>query len=245
MIKIQEIKLNEILPSVLKEDKTISAIAKVLQKYLDENYEYIKRLNILANIDNITNEDLIDHLAYQFHVDFYDPSLSLDKKKRLVKFSIYHHRKKGTKWATEDLLSKAFDTSYIKEWFEYDGDPYFFKIYTKDILGSKEKYINTIKALNTVKNTRSWLEKLIVERGLDHNIYYGITNRQFKIATYHPNSIEDIKIENNIYLGISSRRAKSTNYTINTIEDIEVVGNIHFSGICRRFKEIKMEVEHV
>ena len=245
MIKIQEIKLNEILPSILKGDKTVAAIAKVLQKYLDENYEYIKRLNILANIDNITNEDLIDHLAYQFHVDFYGQYTGIEKKKQLVKSSIYHHRKKGTKWATEDLLSKVFDSSYIKEWFQYDGDPYFFKIYTRDILGSEEKYKDVIKALNTVKNTRSWLEKLIVETGLDHNIYYAVTNRQFKIATYYPNSLEDIQAVNSLNVGIASRKSKSSNYTINTIEDIDLINPIFYTGICRRYKEIKMEVEHV
>lgn len=245
MIKIQEIKLNEILPPILKEDKTVSAIAKVLQKYLDENYEYIKRLNILANIDEITNEDLIDHLAYQFHVDFYDQSLGIEKKKELVKRSILHHRRKGTPWAIDDLLSRAFDTSHVKEWFEYDGDPYHFRVHTKDILGSEEKYISTIKAINVVKNTRSKLEKIIIERDLDHNLYLGITNRQLKTNKYQPYQIEDFEVENNINIGISSRKAKSMHFDINNIEDIEAIGNIHFVGICRRFKEIKMEVEHV
>lgn len=245
MIKIQEIKLIDILPAPLKNDKTMVAISKVLQKYLDENYEYIKRLNILPNIDNLTNEELIDHLAYQFHVDFYDPSFNLQKKRKLVKSSIPHHKKKGTKWAIEDLLSKAFDTSKVKEWFEYGGEPYYFRIHTKDILGSEEKYISTIKALNTVKNTRSWLEKIIVERDLYHNIYFGITNRQLRTNYYSTNSLEDTNVNNNIYLGISSRKAKSTSYDMNTIEDIKTLNSIYFVGICRRFKEMKVEVEHV
>lgn len=245
MIKIQEIKLIDILPAILKNDKTIAAIAKVLQKYIDENYEYIKRLNILSNIDNITNEELIDHLAYQFHVDFYDPSLNLERKKELVKSSIPHHRKKGTTWAIEDLLSKAFDTSNIKEWFEYDGDPYYFRIHTKDILGSEQKYIDTIKALNTVKNTRSWLEKIVIERDLNHNIYYGITGRQLRTNSYYPYSIEDIKITNPLRIGISSRIAKTSNYSINIIEDSRVNNKVFFTGICKRLKEVKMEVEHV
>lgn len=245
MIKVQEVKLYDILPGILKKDKTIAAIAKVLQKYIDENYAYIERLNILPNIDNIENEELIDHLAYQFHVDFYDPLLNLKKKKKLVKSSISHHRKKGTPWVVEDLLSKVFDVSKIKEWFEYNGDPFYFRIHTKDILGDEQKYVDTIKALNTVKNTRSWLEKIVVERDLNHNIYHGIANRQLRTNSYYPHSIVDIKATNHIRIGMLSRIAKTSNYSINIIEDTKTNNKVFFACICKRLKEIKMEVEHV
>ncbi|MGJ0848251.1 phage tail protein [Tissierella praeacuta] len=166
MIKAQEVKLYDILPSILKNDKTIAAIAKVLQKYINENYEYIERLNILSNIDNIENEELIDHLAYQFHVDFYDPSLNLDKKRKLVKRSIAQHRKKGTPMAVERLMQTIFGGGGVEEWFEYDGDPYHFKAMV-DISALSDGLDTFHRALNTVKNTRSHLEEFIGKKDVD------------------------------------------------------------------------------
>lgn len=160
MIKIQEVKLSEIISSSLKDDKTIAAIAKVLQKYLNENYQYIRRLNILTNIDNLTDEDLVDHLAYQFHVDFYDQSLSLRKKKQLVKSSMAQHRKKGTPAAIENLVTTLFGSGEVHEWYEYGGEPYTFKV-SVDTSALSDGLIDFYRALNTVKNTRSHLEEFI------------------------------------------------------------------------------------
>lgn len=239
MIRIQEIKLIDILPEPLRKDKTIVAIAKVLQKYIDENYSYIRRLLILPNIDDITDERLIDHLAYQFHVDFYDQYLDIDKKKELVKNSIPHHRRKGTKWAIEDLINTLFDVAWVREWFEYNGDPYMFRLHTKDIIDSQERYLKIIAATNTVKNTRSWLEKIVIEH--EHNMEFNIGTgmRKLKTITFRPYEIGDITVAERLSIGISRRQSK-----IMTIkpeipkEDIRIQGNINIIGINKRISKI-------
>ncbi|NLU09452.1 MAG: phage tail protein I [Tepidanaerobacter acetatoxydans] len=246
MIRIQEIKLIDILPEPLKKDKTIVAIAKVLQKYIDENYEYIKRLLILPNIDNITDEKLIDHLAYQFHVDFYDQYLDIDKKKKLVKNSIPHHRRKGTKWAIENLLTTLFDVSWLKEWFEYDGKPYMFKIHTRDLIDSEEKYTKIIDAINTVKNTRSWLEKIVIEHDRVMDFRIGVGSRKLKTMIFNPYKIEDITVSGRIYAGITYRQSKVMTIKPAIInESITVQGNINIAGANKRVskKTITSEVK--
>lgn len=173
MIKAHEIKLIDILPAILKNDKTMAAIAKVLQKYIDENYVYIEKLNILTNIDNITNEELVDHLAYQLHVDFYDSSLDIDKKKKLVENSIPQHRKKGTPIAIENLIEIVFGSGKVEEWFEYNGEPYYFRILTENKSATQERAEEFIRAVNTVKNTRSHLESVIIISSEEMNLYFG------------------------------------------------------------------------
>ena len=93
-------------------------------------------------------------MAWQFHCDFYDPTLDIDTKISIVKQSIKIHQKKGTPQAVIDLLGAAFSsTTELYEWFQYDGKPYHFKIKTSSL--NSVNMENFLKALNSVKNARS------------------------------------------------------------------------------------------
>jgi len=74
----------------------------------------------IPNIMNITDPTLVDILAWQFHVDFYDPTRDLEFRKGLVQMSISWHRRKGT----VSLVQEVVDTfwpgiAFIEEWFQY------------------------------------------------------------------------------------------------------------------------------
>ena len=103
---------------------------------------------------------------------------------------------------------------------------------------------NMLNAIEEVKPAHLG-KRFTVNHKENHTLYYGITNRQLKTNSYYPYSLEDTKITNPLKLGISSRIAKTSNYSINIIEDSKVNNQVFFTGICKRFKEIKMEVEHV
>ena len=77
---------------------------------------------MIPSIMDIYDEKLIDILAWQFHVDFYDQARhrDLEFRKRLVQLSIVWHKTKGT----VDLVQDVLDTYWpggaqILEWFEY------------------------------------------------------------------------------------------------------------------------------
>lgn len=195
-----EIMLNKMLPTSLNKSETLRAINEVLQPLIDRNRdELIPRLFLYSRIDKLSDE-FLNHLAYQFHVDFWDADLPIEKKRKLIKNSIKYHKYKGTPYAVEQLLKDAFDDTWIEEWFEYGGKPYFFRIYTRDILRDKNTFANFIKALNTVKNTRSWLESFTLVR--DQTIYYGLygqKSKHIKALPYKPSNRKDEVIE---YVGV-------------------------------------------
>ena len=119
-------------------------------------------------------EAVIDLLAWQWHVDFYEPfkpNLSLQTKRELVKSSIRWHRKKGTPWAVKEILRQLGFKAELKEWFElpagakphtfsitgyHEDDPY--NIY---FLG-KETEALLINAVYEAKAERSHLLFLVV-----------------------------------------------------------------------------------
>ncbi|WP_158560668.1 phage tail protein [Paenibacillus contaminans] len=162
MLKLDQVRLVDILPSSIRNDANVIAAATSIDQQLRMLKESIDRLAIFTRLDSISDEEA-DELAWQFHVDFYGPPLPLEKKRELVKRSVAWHRIKGTPAAVEEIVSAAFDSAEVKEWFEYGGHPYHFKVVTREIV-TPEKYGQIVKAINSIKNARSVLDDIEVNR---------------------------------------------------------------------------------
>lgn len=133
---------------------------KTQLKFIDSQ---ISKILIYPVIDELPS-DLVDELAIQLHCDFYDKSLSLKARRHIVKTSIAWHRIKGTPAAVEMLTQTIFHDSHTKEWFEYGGRPYFFRMVQDISDGTEDVTRETLnllkKAIWKGKNVRSWLEML-------------------------------------------------------------------------------------
>ena len=161
MIKdLQSLSLMDILPDSILADKKVAAAAQALDAELQAVTQAAVETMHIPRID-ILPEAVIDLLAWQWHVDFYEPlGMDIDTKRRLIKESIAWHRIKGTPAAIEKVVSAAFDTSKVQEWYEYGGQPYYFKVVTEDVTTDKAILDRMRRAIESVKNTRSWLEKI-------------------------------------------------------------------------------------
>ena len=161
MIKaIKGLSLFDILPDNILQDEQVKAAATALDTELQKvTADTIQALH-LPRLDELP-ETVLDLLAWQWHVDFYEPlGMDVETKRRLIKKSIAWHRMKGTPAAVEAVVSAAFDTSTVKEWFEYGGQPYYFKVVTEDVTTEKDKLDAMRRAVESVKNARSWLESI-------------------------------------------------------------------------------------
>ena len=157
---LQSVSLLDILPPNLLADKKINAAARALDDELQKITAATRNALLLPRLDELS-EDVIDLLAWQWHVDFYEPvGMDIDTKRRLIKNSIAWHRIKGTPAAVEQVVSAAFDTSHVQEWFEYGGKPYHFKVITEDVTTDPNVLARMRRAINAAKNTRSWLETI-------------------------------------------------------------------------------------
>lgn len=197
--------LLQMMPQNLRSDKNIKAICNALQPELDKMWKEVDLAAVYKNFDMLP-ERIIDELAWQFHVDFYDEGLPIETKRKLVKYSIQHHRHKGTPWAVEDMLSTIFKEVWLSEWFEYGGKPYFFRVYTTDSFKNKQHADSFFKALWAIKNTRSWLEALVFIK--KHKIYYGMYAQKAKKHTIFPAKPQDKNLDLNVYFGGTVARKK-------------------------------------
>lgn len=172
MINLSEVSLLQLLPHSIRSDPKVAAAAQALDAEYAQITTDISELSIYTRLDSITSEEA-DALAWQFHVDFYDPSLPLESKRSLVKNSLAWHRRKGTPSAIEELIVAIFGDGQVQEWYEFGGDPGTFRITTsnKDITETQAQQL--IDAIDTVKNARSHLD-IIQELTADNlQLYYG------------------------------------------------------------------------
>ena len=157
---LQSVSLIDILPPNLLADKQIYAAARALDDELQKITAETRNALLLPRLDELS-EEVIDLLAWQWHVDFYEPiGMDIETKRRLIKNSIAWHRIKGTPAAVEQVVSAVFDTSHVQEWFEYGGKPYHFKVITEDVTTDPNVLARMRRAINAAKNTRSWLETI-------------------------------------------------------------------------------------
>lgn len=185
MINLADLKLSDLLPSSISNDVTISNIAKAIDYELQEITKAINESILIPRIDEL-NEEIIDLLAWQFHVDFYEPlGMNLEKKRLLVKNALIWHKSKGTKSVIEEMISILYSSECtVSEWFEYSGKPYFFMLIINNIQLKKEDYGYILRAVYELKNVRSWLEKIKINKSVKQDVYIAHTinkNLKYKI----------------------------------------------------------------
>lgn len=173
MININNADICETLPEVLKNNKDIYAFAKAFEIQLKKTINCAKNIIIYSNIDHLP-ESILDQLAYDLKCDWYDKNYNLDTKRDLIKNCIKVHTYKGTVYAVETAVNSIYPCE-LTEWFEYDGEPFGFKLnLTINSTGVTAEIINKlIEQMNYYKNARSHLDDLsitVVESG---NLYTG------------------------------------------------------------------------
>ena len=187
---LENISLAQIAPPSIKYDKNVSAIIEALDPELRLIVTETQQLFILSRIDEL-DEKVLDLLAWQFHVDFYDLAKDITTKRKQVKDSIQWHMKKGTAWAIVKALDMiGVDAEFIN-WYEFGGEPYTFKIKANirpDFFnyGDKEQIIqNILRAINESKAARSLLAKLdahLIDEAKSR-LYVGIAQGKSGLAT--------------------------------------------------------------
>lgn len=176
----------------------------------DTSFEELKNriINVLIypRIDEIEDESILDLLAWQFHIEGYEQAQTIQEKRNLIKKAIELHRYKGTPYAIKRVFQALNLEAEISEWFDYNGDPYRFKVLVKSIIQDEDTYIRLTKLINEYKNVRSWLDSIGFHREYSQTLYYGFTQKNGK--HYHIGLHVDTSVEPyTIYAGSAQRIA--------------------------------------
>lgn len=149
------------LPEVLRNDKNMSALASAIADVLAARPAEIQQLMIYSRIDELP-EDLLDILAEDFKVDWWDGDYTLEEKRQTLKDSWRVHRMLGTKAAVETAISAIYPETQVSEWFEYGGEPYHFRLLIDSTYEGVDpaKHQRVLDRVEYYKNLRSVLDEV-------------------------------------------------------------------------------------
>ena len=237
---LQSVSLLDILPPNLLADKQIYAAARALDDELQKITAATRNALLLPRLDELS-EEVIDLLAWQWHVDFYEPSMSIDTKRRLVCESIAQHRIKGTKAAVEKMVQTVFKEGVVSEWFEYGGEPYHFRI---DLLTApnitQDDTARLLAVVNASKNVRSVLDELRLRREAQNDMYYASAPTIHTTYEIRPAEITDATAEARQYIGAAV--SVHTTYEIypGIVQDAAIGSTLYAGGGGSIYKSIEV-----
>ncbi|HWI48076.1 MAG TPA: phage tail protein I [Rummeliibacillus sp.] len=200
--QITDLLLVDALPAVLRNDKFSKALTKAVNVQLNKLFEqamfYVESRNLMD-----MPEAFLDHLAYTKYVEYYSFSMSKQEKVNAINSSSLLHKQKGTPSALTTVLKTLNFTGYAEEWFQYDGDPYMFKVWIEsngtDITVERLQILE--KLIQKYKNNRSHLEVLNIYASTHSNINYAATTATGESITVYPWTPKTIELSANTRFG--------------------------------------------
>lgn len=145
----------------MKQDLFTQAMCTALTPQFRKLAGDVKNCLILPNINELS-EEVLDELAWELHVDWYDATAPIEIKRNLIKNSDKVHMTLGTPYAVEQVVEDYFGDGYMQEWFEYGGEPYHFNIITSNTSITGDLANQFFKSITPVKRGSSILDQVIV-----------------------------------------------------------------------------------
>ena len=145
MVDFKDIKLIDLVPEGLRSDPEVINICGAIQPEIDILNAKVDSVKVLTNLDDQTNEDALDHLAWHFGLsdaEGWGLASTLPQKRSLVKKSLVLHMTKGTPHAVSSALASLDIDTEIIEWFDFGGDPGTFKV---KVVDNSDRGVDTSK----------------------------------------------------------------------------------------------------
>ena len=200
--------------------------------------EATKEALLLPRLGELS-EAVIDLLAWQWHVDFYEPTLGIGVKRRLVRESIAMHRIKGTKAAVELALRMTRYTGDVIEWFEYGGKPYCFRV--SGIRADSVRLDglrSLLRLIYAMKNERSWLENIDFVRPVRIGMYYGVLSSADKQYRIGPLQAKDAVIKGGMHYGATVCLSRVYCITSPQAEDAVIKDGTYRGAVTSVYREV-------
>lgn len=162
-MKLETMLLLELMPKFMRTDETTIALCKAIEPELKLFYRAKGNSMVLPIIDTAP-EWMLDELAWEQRLSWYDTSAPIETKRKIIKSGKFVKKHLGTVAAVERTIQDYFGDGQVEEWFDYAGEPFFFRVRTTNPEVTDEQAKRFVMALNATKNARSHLEAVVVDR---------------------------------------------------------------------------------
>ena len=202
MIKLSGSRFTDIMPDNLASQVETQAFAYAVGRQIEKLCAYSDAARTYAAIATMP-EWLLDYMAVELRTPSYDENYSLKTKRALIQGSLLFYTQMGTPAAVNRIIETIFETGYIEEWYEYDGEPHHFRAYVGDGgevgPGELEEFR---RVLSSVKRLSSWLDDIITITTMDPDMvtFTGTMGKGYT-STPLPEAAVDYHLEDMIRAG--------------------------------------------
>jgi P2-related tail formation protein len=174
MTDIKDVLLTDLLPINLHNNH-LKSLSYAVKCEKDRLLQYMQAVNFNSVLGDNVTEELVDLLAAENRALYYDETLPLETKKKLVKETLPSYMLVGTPAIIKRFLEITSEMVEIKEWFEYNGTPYHFSIYitmpgnavvTEDVIHDIENKIERLKNARSVLDVVNIIKQFESETGI-------------------------------------------------------------------------------
>ena len=207
-MKLKDVDLVKLLPAWMQQDQSVRAIASGCNQVTKAVQARLRLLSRWNEIDRLKESEL-DAMAWDLNILWYDSTAPIEVKRAVIRNSDRVYAKLGTRYAVEQITADYFGGAQVREWYEYGGKPYHFKI-----LSDNPELVNTnlsffMGMLSIVKRRSAWLDAILICLTGEMSLYAGMAVRhhdrecyvfgseEFRVyyaAAVHDNNHETISI---------------------------------------------------
>lgn len=174
MIKFKDSQVTQILPVYFTGKPEVRALSYAINKAVQRLIDYCENISVYAVIDTAPAY-VLDRLALELGTQYYDDTMDIAAKRRLIKNTLVWYISAGTPKAVGELVAMSFGSGDVQEWFEYGGDPYMFRVITSAD-ADPESIAEFEKIIEKVKNIRSHIDEVMFIRTQELDIYVAVAN---------------------------------------------------------------------
>ena len=182
-MKLSNLDFIRLLPAFMREDAAVRGLSAGIVSIVPALSESVGRLTTWDKIDELTEAEL-DELAWELNILWYDKAAGIDAKREIVKNSDEVYRRLGTKWAVENVIASYFGEGFIREWFEYQGEPGHFRVYSTNPTLTNERLLEFMNLLNKVKRASSHLDGIFITLTGEMKLAAGMAVHEVERETY-------------------------------------------------------------
>ena len=205
-MKLNDLEFVRLLPQFMRKDSANIALSLGVDGVIQRLADKIELLSTWNHIDDLSCKEL-DELAYELNIHWYDNNAPIETKRTLIKESDIVYARLGTAWAVERVVSAYVGESEVQEWFEYEGEPYYFKILTESLIVQEEDVIKLLTILEKVKRKSAWLEGIIMVLRGALKLFVGAVVKDYLHDLYMvDHDFNDVKARGNVFYGHLARQ---------------------------------------
>ncbi|MEB3103093.1 phage tail protein I [Ferviditalea candida] len=158
---ISNVDLLKLQTKVMQNDSDVQGFAAALNAQFQQLAGEIINVLTYSRIDQLS-EEVLDILAWQFAVDWYDATSDLATKRQAINDALKIYRIRGTPAAVQRVVEIYFGDGVVEEWWEYGAVPYHFRVTTNNSAATNEKAALLSKAVQAVKRLSAVFDGVVI-----------------------------------------------------------------------------------